>query len=63
MAVTVRVRDTTYRATARVIEGSDEDRRARTLVFDKYQPRYHGNLELWRESALPVALDRVNDTG
>ena len=60
-AVTVRVRDTTYPATARVIDGSDEERRARTLVFDKYQPRYQGNLERWRESSLPVAIDRVDD--
>jgi deazaflavin-dependent oxidoreductase (nitroreductase family) len=60
-AVTVRVGDTTYPATARVIDDSDEERRARTLVFDKYQPRYHGNLERWRESSLPVAIDRVDD--
>ena len=56
-AVTVRVSDTTYRATARVIEGSDEERRARTLVFDKYQPRNRGELVTWRGRALPVALD------
>lgn len=34
-----------------------EDRRARDLVFAKYQPRGHGDLAAWRESALPVALD------
>ena len=59
--MTVRVRDTTYPATARVIDDSDERRRARTVVFNKYQPRYHGNLEQWRESSLPVAIDRVDD--
>jgi len=56
-AVTVRVRDTTYDANARVIQDAVESRRARTLVFGKYQPRNRGNLEGWRESALPVALD------
>ena len=56
-AVTVRLRDSTFSATARVVEDTDEDRRARTLVFDKYQPRYTGELESWRERALPVAID------
>lgn len=55
--VAVCVRDTAYDATARVIEDPVEERRARTLVFDKYQPRNNGNLEGWRESALPVAID------
>jgi deazaflavin-dependent oxidoreductase (nitroreductase family) len=56
-AVTVRLGDTTYPATARVVHDAAEDRRARTLVFEKYQPRYAGDLERWREAALPVALD------
>jgi deazaflavin-dependent oxidoreductase (nitroreductase family) len=55
--VTVRVGDTTHRATARVIDDPVEDRRARTLVFEKYQPRYAGDLEHWREASLPVAVD------
>jgi deazaflavin-dependent oxidoreductase (nitroreductase family) len=56
-AVTVRVGDMTHPATARVIEDAAEDRRARTLVFEKYQPRYAGDLERWREASLPVAVD------
>jgi len=57
-AVRVRVGDTTYDAMARVLEaGTDEDTRARTLVFEKYDPGYDGSLASWRESALPVALD------
>ena len=56
-AVTFRVRDTTYVGRARVIDATNpEDRHARTLVFDKYQPS-NGGLEGWRESALPVAID------
>jgi deazaflavin-dependent oxidoreductase (nitroreductase family) len=56
--VTVRVRDVTFAATARILEpGTDEDASARRLVTDKYQPRYDGNLEGWRERSLPVALD------
>ena len=57
-AVVVRVQDTTFGATARVLEpGTDEDTRARALVFEKYDPGYDGSLASWRESALPVALD------
>ena len=56
-AVSVRVGDATYAAIARVVEDPEEDRHARTLVFEKYQPRYAGSLESWRETALPVALD------
>ena len=57
-AVTVRIRDVTYDAIARVVEpGTDEDVRARTLVYDKYQPRYSGSLDGWRDASLPVAID------
>ena len=57
-AVTVRVGDTTYAARARVIEAaSEEDERARTLVHDKFAPRYSGDLTEWRGRALPVAVD------
>ena len=55
--VRVRLRDTTYSATARVVEAGDESERGRGLVFDKYQPRYGGNLERWRRESLLVALD------
>ena len=56
--VTVRVRDTAYDATARVVEdGTEEDQRARRLVYEKYQPDYSGSLDDWRERALPVAID------
>ena len=57
-AVTVRVGDTTYSGRARVIEaGSEEEERARTLVHDKFAPRYSGDLTEWRDRALPVAVD------
>ena len=56
-AVTVRVRDLTYAAHARVVTDAAEDERARALVFDKYQPRNAGELVSWRARALAVALD------
>ena len=56
-AVTVRLRDTTYAAMARVVEAGDESERGRGLVFEKYQPRYRGSLERWRRESLLVAID------
>ena len=56
-AVTVRVRDVTYEARARVVTDPVEDERARDTVFAKYQPRNRGELVTWRARALPVALD------
>jgi deazaflavin-dependent oxidoreductase (nitroreductase family) len=56
-AVTVRVRDGRYDATARIVEGGSESEHGRRLVFEKYQPRYEGSLERWREESLLVALD------
>jgi deazaflavin-dependent oxidoreductase (nitroreductase family) len=44
-------------ATGRVDLNDDEDARARRLVFDKFQPRYGGDLTGWREAATPVAID------
>jgi deazaflavin-dependent oxidoreductase (nitroreductase family) len=56
--VRVRLRDDTFDAHGRVIEPSTmEDERARQLVFDKYQPRYDGDLVEWRARSLPVAID------
>jgi deazaflavin-dependent oxidoreductase (nitroreductase family) len=55
--VTVRVRDVAYRARARVVTDPGEDRHARDLVFEKFQPRNRGELVTWRERALPVAID------
>jgi hypothetical protein len=43
---------------ARVLDEDDEEsRRARDLVYAKYNSRGHGDLRDWRERALPVALD------
>ena len=56
--VTVRVGATTYPARARVVAAdTDEDVRSRTLVYDKFAPRYSGSLTEWRARALPVAVD------
>ncbi|MFA5884506.1 MAG: nitroreductase/quinone reductase family protein [Acidimicrobiia bacterium] len=65
-AVTVRIGDTVYTATARAVDaGTPEDARARALVFDKYS-RTNDDLARWRVEALPVAFavhdDRTSST-
>jgi hypothetical protein len=55
--VRVRIDDVTYAGHARVVSDPDEDRHARTAVFEKYQPRNDGELVTWRERAFPVAVD------
>ncbi len=44
-------------ARGRVITDEREAEWARTLVFDKYAPRYDGDLTNWRGRALPIAID------
>jgi deazaflavin-dependent oxidoreductase (nitroreductase family) len=56
-AVRVRLDDTTHDARGRIVTDPAEDRHARTVVFDKYQPRNAGELATWRERALPVAIE------
>jgi deazaflavin-dependent oxidoreductase (nitroreductase family) len=55
--VAVRLRDTTFDGDARLVDEDEESQRGRTLVFDKYQPRYAGSLERWRGESLLVAVD------
>ena len=59
-AVKVEVDGTEHQAVGRVVEDPTEDEQARTLVFEKYRTRGHGDLVDWRARALPVALDLVN---
>lgn len=56
-SVRVRIDGVTHPARGRVVTDPDEDRHARTVVFEKYQPRNDGELVTWRERALPVAID------
>ena len=37
--------------------GAAEDALARRLLFEKYSSRYGGDLDSWRQNALPVAID------
>ncbi len=42
---------------ARVVDDEAEDGLARGLVFEKYRGRYSGDLEEWRRTALPIAIE------
>ena len=55
--VTVEIDGQEQPARGRVVDDDEEARRARSLVYDKYAPRYSGDLTQWRDRALPVAID------
>ncbi|MBI2766128.1 MAG: nitroreductase family deazaflavin-dependent oxidoreductase [Chloroflexi bacterium] len=63
-AVTVRIGERRFRGVARVLEaGSGEDELARRLLFEKYTPRYSGDLTGWAATALPLAIDLKQQPG
>ena len=51
----VEIAQHTFNGIARMIEGTDEDETARTLVHDKYANG--DDLVEWRAASLPVAID------
>jgi deazaflavin-dependent oxidoreductase (nitroreductase family) len=60
----VRMGDEHHKGVGRILDraaDAEEAEHARTLVFDKYQPRYDGDLLEWRQRSLPVALDLLDD--
>jgi len=42
---------------ARLVEDPTEEELARRLVHEKYRPRYSDDLDEWRRTALPVAVE------
>ena len=58
-ACRVEIHDRTFAGTARMIEGTSDDRHARTLVHDKYAQG--DELAGWRATALPVAIDLATE--
>ncbi len=55
-SVTLRLRGTTYTATARVVEDAAEDANVRELLVGKYATEERP-LDEWRATALPVAIE------
>jgi len=57
-ACRVRIGRREFASSGRVLErGTDEDERARPMLYEKYQPGYAGDLAEWRDTARVVALD------
>jgi deazaflavin-dependent oxidoreductase (nitroreductase family) len=57
----VRIRETRFPARARILDGGAEDARARTMLVEKYQPRYSGDLQDWGRRSRVVAVDLQAD--
>ena len=55
--VTVEIGDRRFAGVARIVADPTEDGTARRLVYEKY--RHDDDLEEWRDTALPVAIDLV----
>lgn len=61
--VEVCIEGSSFQGRGYVVEGGEEQARARRLLFDKYQPRTNGDLSRWRDAALPVAVVLDTATG
>ena len=59
-AVTVRIKQHTFNATARLVKDEAEQTLARNLLADKYKERESdGSLSDWAQSALVVGIDVI----
>jgi deazaflavin-dependent oxidoreductase (nitroreductase family) len=57
-AVTVRIADQTFNATARLVTDENEEMMARNMLADKYNERKaNGSLGNWARTALVVGID------
>ncbi len=55
--VGLRIGDRDMICRAYVVQDKEEDALARRLLVEKYQPGYTGDLEEWRRTSLPVAIE------
>jgi deazaflavin-dependent oxidoreductase (nitroreductase family) len=55
--VTLRLGSESRETTAYVVTHRHEDELARRLLVEKYRPRYSGDLDDWRRTALPIAVE------
>ena len=59
-AVTVRIKNHTFNAAARIVKDEKEEMLARTMLADKYKERESdGSLSEWAQSALVMGLDVI----
>jgi deazaflavin-dependent oxidoreductase (nitroreductase family) len=55
--VQLKINDSIFNGTARLITNIDEDSLARKIVFEKYVPRTSDDLVDWSRTSLPIAID------
>jgi deazaflavin-dependent oxidoreductase (nitroreductase family) len=60
-AVAVRLAGARFAGTARILPAGEEDRLARRLLVEKYRERDDSDLDEWGRTALPVAVDLIDD--
>lgn len=61
-AVKMRIAKHTFNATARIVIDKEEEMMARNLLADKYyERRANGALTKWARTALPVAIDLMDE--
>ena len=54
-----RIDDAAHEVRGRRVTDPEEDALARRAVYEKYRPRYAGDLIDWRDGSAPFALDLV----
>jgi hypothetical protein len=55
--VQMKINNTLFTGTARLVTGTAEDTLARKIVFEKYAPRSSDDLVDWSRTSLPIAVD------
>jgi deazaflavin-dependent oxidoreductase (nitroreductase family) len=56
-AVQVKIDESIFSGTARLVRDIKEDTLARKIVFEKYTPRTSDDLVDWSRTSLPIAVD------
>ncbi len=57
--VQMKINNTIFSGTTRLITGTEEDALARKIVLEKYVPRSSDDLVDWSQTSLPIAVDIV----
>ncbi len=58
-AVQMKINNTIFSGTARLVTNTEEDTLARKIVFEKYVPRSSDDLVDWSRTSLPIAVDII----
>jgi deazaflavin-dependent oxidoreductase (nitroreductase family) len=56
-AVQIKINNSIFKGTARLVTGTEEDTLVRKIVFEKYVHRTSDDLVDWSRTSLPIAVD------